>query len=83
MTEILITDRPRTGRSALLWRDSDEVWQQTEGVPTVPVAPPADPLPPWPVIDVQGLPNDRRVAVLRLPLITRIRQAVADWIAPR
>lgn len=81
MSEVLITDRVRIGRSALLWRDSDEVWSKTEGVPTVPA--PAEPMPPWPVIDMRSIPDDRRVAVLRLPIITRIRTRLAQWIAPR
>lgn len=82
MTEVLITDRERTGRSALLWRDSDEVWRQTEGAPTAPMVQP-EPMPPLPIIDYHALPGGPRVRILRLPIITRIRKRLAQWIEPR
>lgn len=38
MREVLITDRVRTGRAAVLWRDSDVVWSETQATPTLPMA---------------------------------------------
>lgn len=82
MPEVLITDRDRTGRSALLWRDSDDVWRQTEAASTAPVAQPES-APPLPIIDYHALPGGPRVRILRLPIFTRIRERLARWIAPR
>ena len=79
MTEILITDRPRTGRSALLWRDSDEVWKETEGTPTVPVEY-REPIPPLPVIAWQDGPHAIPEPLPSWPLMTRVRLRLAAWL---
>lgn len=74
---VLIESPPERGRNALIDRKAREyattTWPQTV----------AERLPPWPVIDMRSIPNNRRVSILRLPIITRLRARLAAWIQPR
>lgn len=81
--EILISDTPRTGRNALLWRDSDQVWAQT--LPAIPAqaataaVSPASALRPMPFLGPLIDWRDHRPPPLMIRLRIRLARLLLDF----